>query len=150
MTRTASPGNASAGAHDRSDDSGFSLIEMVVSMVLLAVIAMAFLPLVTRTATAAARGATLVTATQLVSEQMEAVRQSAAPVCPPDRNGAVETTATDGRGVVLQVRTDRVDVRGSCAAGSSGLVRFTAWVTRSTEPTVAVTTASTLVSVGGP
>jgi type II secretory pathway pseudopilin PulG len=135
----------------RPDESGLSLVEVVVAMVMLGIVALAFLPLVARTASAAATGTTVVTATRLVSEQMDAARASAGTAtCPPDKNDTVVKTVTDPRQVQLQIRTDVVVIKGSCAAGATGLVRFDASVTRATDPGVDIASASTLISVGGP
>ncbi|WNB87379.1 prepilin-type N-terminal cleavage/methylation domain-containing protein [Cellulomonas sp. ATA003] len=124
-------------------EAGFSLVEVIVAMVLLGVIAMAFLPLVARSVAAARTGATVATASRMVADEMEAVRATA--TCPTDENNASPVrTVTDPRGVVLQARTDVV---GEC---SSGLVRFTVQVARATAPTEPLATATTLVSVGGP
>ena len=137
----------------RRDDDGLSLIEVVVAMVLLSLVALAFLPVIANAATAAARGATVATANRLVSDQLEMARTAGATACLDDLGGAevpVGSPVTDVRGVVLQVRTDVVLVEGSCTPGASALLRLTASVTRDDAPTVAVATASTLISIGGP
>jgi type II secretory pathway pseudopilin PulG len=135
---------------DRPDESGLGLVEVIVAMVLLAMFAMSFLPLLARSAGAAATGTTVVTAGRLVSDQMEQVRATGSVSCPADNDDAVIDTLTDPRGVVLQVRTDVVLIEGSCAGGQKALLRFEASVTRSTAPTVDVAAATTLIAVSAP
>lgn len=59
---------------NRLDDDGFGLVEIVVSMFILAVIAIAFLPLLIQGIKVAADNRTLATATQLIHDQIEQAR----------------------------------------------------------------------------
>lgn len=112
----------------RADEGGFSLIEMVVSMAVLAAVALAFLPLLARTTSAAATAGTLTTATELVSKQLERVRATPLSTCPaadPQPLGTpVGPPVKDGRGVELQT-WGKVD--GTCS--STGVVRYVVSVT---------------------
>lgn len=57
-----------------SDDAGFGLIEIMVSMFLLALLAAAFLPILVTALTTSVRNSTLATATRLVAGQLEELR----------------------------------------------------------------------------
>lgn len=56
-----------------ADSSGFGLIEIVVSMFLFALLAVAFLPLLIDALRATVRNATIATATQIMSEQLDTI-----------------------------------------------------------------------------
>ena len=56
------------------DEAGFGLVEIVVSMFILAIIAIAFLPLLIQGIKVAADNRTLATATQLIHDQIEQAR----------------------------------------------------------------------------
>lgn len=128
---------------DRSEnESGFGLIEIVVSMFILALLAIALLPLLVQGLKQAANGTTLATATQLVSEKMQ-LAQSKGPVCASVAAIAGTVDLTDPRGVVLRVTT----TTGSCT-GSPTTLNVTTSVAR-LDTGVTITTASTLVYVGG-
>lgn len=128
---------------DRSEnETGFGLIEIVVSMFILALLAIALLPLLVQGLKQAANGTTLATATQLVSEKMQ-LAQSKGPVCASVAAIAGTVDLTDPRGVVLRVTT----TTGSCT-GSPTTLNVTTSVAR-LDTGVTITTASTLVYVGG-
>ena len=59
---------------DQSLETGFGLIEIVVSMFLLGLLAIAFLPLLVTSMKATVGNSTIATATQLVDQQMEQAR----------------------------------------------------------------------------
>lgn len=56
------------------DDEGFGLVEIVVAMLVLAVIAISFLPLLIQGVRVAAQNRVLATATQIVHDELEQVR----------------------------------------------------------------------------
>lgn len=58
----------------RNDESGIGLIEIVVSMFLLALVAMAFLPFLINSFTVTRSNTTLATATQLLDRQFDELR----------------------------------------------------------------------------
>lgn len=96
----------------RADD-GFGLIEVVISMLVLAVLAIAFLPVLVAGIKQSAANATFATATQLVNEKLQAA-QGAGDSC---ANVAVMTgveTLTDEYGVTIQVTT----TVGTCPVGT--------------------------------
>ena len=132
-------------AHTERED-GFTLVEMVVSMVLLGILAAAFLPMVTQAMYSAASGSTVATATRLVSDQLETVRATPLTSCPTtstDPHGTVVATTQALAGVELQTRTR---YEGTCT--DPGIVRYVVWVTRAEAPTVPVATSTTIVMVG--
>lgn len=129
----------------RESEDGLGLIEIVVSMFLLALTALALLPLLIQGVQASAKNSTTASATQLVSQQVEQARQ-AATTCQSLRTFGLAAVAsvTDPRGVVLQpVRTV-----GTCPASYPGTVTFTASVT-SDGDTLATATTRILVTSAG-
>jgi len=117
MSRTASHRAQSPVARR---DEGFGLIEIVVSMFLLALIAIAVLPLLIQGVTTAARNATMATATQLVSAELEQARAAAAANCNAVRLFAATTTTpvTDARGTAYLVARSA----GSCPVAYPGTI----------------------------
>lgn len=59
-----------------SREDGFGLIEIVISMFLLGLLAISFLPLLVTSMKTTVRNSTIATATQLVSQQMEQARSA--------------------------------------------------------------------------
>ena len=108
-------------------DVGFGMVEVVVSMFLLAVIAMAILPVIVSSLKASEKNISLTTGTQLVSEQMDVAR-GLATTCAAVTSYANETVgllSTDPRGTVLQVHRQA----GTCPAFFPSVITFTTWVT---------------------
>lgn len=90
-----------------TDESGFGIVEIVVSMFLLALLAVAFLPLLITGMKSTVRNSTIATASQLLDQHIGAVR-GLAPTC--DAISAFDDmpvpSTTDARGSVFQpVRT---------------------------------------------
>ena len=140
-----------------SDDDGFGLIEVVVSMFILAMLSLAFLPMLVTAMKASVTNASVATASQLTASQLELVRQT-----PPETRTcaslrAISTasvsnplTATDARGKVLSVTgrlvsSSTTDSNG-CPIGGAGLVTYVATVT-SGVPALTIATATTLLYV---
>jgi type II secretory pathway pseudopilin PulG len=105
-------------------DSGIGIVEIVIAMFLLALLAVATLPLFVSTLTLTSGDSTVTTATQLVDEQLTLARSQTA-TC-----GALTTFAgtavaatTDGTGKALTT-TRSV----TCPASYPGTARFTATV----------------------
>lgn len=83
------------------EDRGIGLVEIVVAMFLLALLSIAFLPLLINSLQQAIRNATVATATQVLNEQLDALLateptcaavtafESAVPGPTPDRRGVV-------------------------------------------------------------
>lgn len=128
----------------RTDDEGFGLVEIVISMFLLALLAVAFLPLLINALQASVRNSTAATATQLVSEQLDAVsllgRTCAALTA---FEAASLPTTTDDRGSVYTAHRDAA----TCpASGYPAGVRVRVWVTVDSDPALQVE-AETIVIV---
>lgn len=133
-----------------SDDSGFGLIEIVVSMFMLALLAISFLPLLITALKASATNATLATGTQLVNQQLELAAATAisTPNCAAMKvyaaalPGAIGTL-TDRNGNVLQPHRQLKVIAGStdslgCPLTYPGTVSVRTWVTVSGQSKVVV------------
>lgn len=94
-------------------DGGFGLIEVVISMLLLAVLALAFLPVLVQGIRQSAANATLATATQLVNARLQAA-QGAGDLCANVAALAGTDDITDEYGVQIRVTT----TVGTCPAGT--------------------------------
>lgn len=128
-----------------NSDQGFGIIEVVVSIFLLALLAVSFMPLLVNTWKTTAMNTTIATATQIVNQQIEgarAVRSAAAtaPSCQDISNYLSVTLAPviDPRGVTLQPKWDTA----TCPSTYPGVVRARVSVTRagSTNPIAAAVT----------
>lgn len=128
-------------ADEFRDESGFGLIEIVVSMFVLAVLALAFLPLLVNGLKQSAANATLATATQLVNERLEQVRSGGA-TCSTVGTYAVDSTFQDAQGVDLTIST----TVGPCP-DATGTVLVSTVATRADTGQVLVE-ASTRVFLG--
>jgi len=137
-----------------TDDDGFGLIEAVVSMLIIAALAVAFLPLLITGLKQSAANSTLAFATQLVSERMS-VAHAAGPSCSAllaDVPGL--STPTDPRGVRVQVVTTIAGDGGfDCTEGGDGSYTVTA-IAQTVDDTGTVladlTSASTSVLILDP
>lgn len=90
------------GVHEH--ERGLSLIEVVISMVLLALLAMAFAPVLIASIRSSDANTTVATATQLVNERMQAA-QANGPSCSAVASLAGTATLTDPRGVTISIVT---------------------------------------------
>lgn len=122
--------NIRSRSHLASDEeSGFTIIEIVVSMFLLALLAMFFLPLLVQGMKTSVQNANLATASQLVSQQLDIARAL------PDNCDAVSSfddapvaVVSDSRGNYFQPYRQV----GACPvppAHYPAVVKVTAWVT---------------------
>lgn len=132
MSSTANPGNP--------DDDGFGLVEAVVSMLILATLAVAFLPLLVSGLKQSATNATSAFATQLVGERMSLAQATG--TCPALMTLAATAPHTDPRGIELEVETTVQD----CTAGRGTYsVSAVARVVTDGVPGDELASASTLV-----
>lgn len=123
----------------RADD-GFGLVEVIVSMVILAVIAIAFLPVLIQGMKQSVANATLATATQLVNEKLQ-LAQASGPTCTNVTLVAGEEDFVDDHGVTIHVTT----TVGTCPV-AVGTIEVAVTATRAgTSDVLAV--AKTLVFV---
>lgn len=89
------------GAENR--DAGFGLVEIVVSMSLLALLAVAFLPLLIESLRVSVTNSKVATANQILSEQLDAIALVDRTCAAFDAfESAVIPTVTDERGTVYQ------------------------------------------------
>jgi type II secretory pathway pseudopilin PulG len=129
------------------EESGFGMIEIVISMFLLALLAIAFLPLLVQGVRQSAVNSSLAAATQLVNNEMELARS---------RTTCSSLTATtfsvvDSRGLTLQLSRT---VGGTCPAATVPpaaptypmTVPVTVTVTR-TDTGAVLSSATTLIFV---
>jgi prepilin-type N-terminal cleavage/methylation domain-containing protein len=122
-------------------DSGFGLIEIIVSMFLLALLAAAFLPVLMTALTTSVRNSTIATANQLVGQQLDELRLLASNCVDVSAfDDAVIASTTDERGTVYQPFREVA----ACPAVYPGTVEVRAWVTEN-GATDALTDATTLV-----
>jgi type II secretory pathway pseudopilin PulG len=141
MTTTSTERRSDHAPTDPSSDAGLGLVEIVVSMLMLAILAIAFLPLLVEGLKLSARNTTLATATQLVSERMQ-LAQAAGPECTDVAALGGVLTFTDPRGVELEVTT----TTGLCEP-TTRLLSVSAAVVR-LDTVETITSSSTLVYVG--
>jgi Tfp pilus assembly protein PilV len=123
----------------RDDESGLGLVEIVVSMLMLAALAIAFLPMLVQGLKTSAATATLATATQLVNQKMEAA--GATTTCSAATALAGVSSLVDPRGVTIQVTT----VVGACPPGT-GTIRVASTAVR-TDTGATLATGATLVFI---
>lgn len=124
-------------------EAGFGMIEIVVSMFLLALLAISFLPLLITALKTTVQTSSVATSSQLVSRQLDAVR-ALAPNCTSISafdDTAVATT-TSPRGTVYQPHRQVL----ACPTSYPGVVNVRAWVTEVGKVKV-LSEATTLVYV---
>jgi type II secretory pathway pseudopilin PulG len=133
-------------AYPPADDSGFGMIEIVVSMFLVALMAMAMLPTLISSTRLTATNIMVTRATQVVGTQFDLARKQAelAPTCAAVRSlGTVAPiSVVDPTGAPLRY-TRTV---GSCPATYPGTVSFSVTVAL-TSSGRAISTAKTLIAV---
>lgn len=126
-----------------SGESGFSLVEIVVSMFLIGVLAISVLPVFIQALTASATNITIATATQMVNDQMDLARASVKNCAELTTFvGAVPPPVTDSQKVVL--RASRTS--STCSDAQLDAAALTITVTRS-DTNAEVAEATTLLSV---
>ena len=126
-----------------SDESGMGLVEIVVSMFILAILAMAFLPILIQGMRSSVANATQATAGQLASEQMDQARALPA-ICQGivAFGAAVLEPTTNSRGTVFQPHREV----GACPTSYPGVVSVRVWITEGAD-TTALAEAKTLIYV---
>jgi type II secretory pathway pseudopilin PulG len=118
--------------------AGFGMIEIVVSLFLLSLLTMGFVPLLINSQTTAGTNTTIATATQIVNQQLEGARSvrsstSTPPSCLDVTKYLQSTLApvVDPRGVTLQPQWSPT----TCPSAYPGVVRVAVSVSRSGNPT---------------
>jgi len=142
------------------DDAGFGLIEIVVSMFLLAIIAIAFIPVLIQSLRTTARNAVIAAATQVVSSNIEDAR-SRGPLCSNVADFANDPsldsmTIPAGHGVSLRVfrsprdEPEHRDDTMTCPSDPGAYptaISFTVTVTSTTDTNTVLAKATTLIFV---
>lgn len=123
----------------RAED-GFGIVEVVVSMLVLAILAIAFLPVLISGIRQSASNATVATATQLVNEKLQ-LAQASSPTCTNISVLAGEEDFLDDYGVTITVTT----TVAACPAGTGTVEVGVTAVRADTAATLAA--AETLVFV---
>ncbi len=122
-----------------SSESGIGLIEIIISMFLLALLATAFLPILVQGLNTSVRTTRIATASQLAGQQFDKLRELGS-TCSEARafGDAVQPTTTDERGTVYQPNR----FVAACPSTYPGVVSVRVWVTRSgdTQPLADATT----------
>ena len=114
--------------HAPDTDAGIGLIEIIISMFLLALLATAFLPILVQGLNTSVRTTTIATATQLASEQLDKLRELGTTCSEVSVfDDAVPAAVTDERGTVYQPRR----LVAACPATYPGVVSVRVWVTKS-------------------
>lgn len=134
----------------RRDDAGFSLVEVMVSMTLLAIILMALAPILINVTRVTARNATVAAATQIVNERIEEARASAGSCTTflAYVNAPGPMTASDGRGNDFTITHTPAPGGGAVCTASTPLQNFSVRVTlTSTGETLGE--AATIIAVPG-
>jgi prepilin-type N-terminal cleavage/methylation domain-containing protein len=145
-----SPRSTHARQHRRHTDDGFSIVELVIAMFLVAILAMAVLPLLVQGTRASASNTSLVAATTFAGERLAFFRDQ----FPSD---TLTTTCT---AVQAHRATGIPDPAGSglsadilvseCPADLPGTVTVTARVYEGADPTAVLATVPTRIVVSSP
>jgi type II secretory pathway pseudopilin PulG len=133
-----------APSGSRGHDSGFGVIEIIVSMFLLGIIAVALIPILVQGLRLSVSNTTLAAATQLANRQIEQVRGISA--C---SEVVAATTTSTVQGVVLQARRTIGTTCPSSTTSYPITVKVSVNVTR-TDTNAMLASANTLVFVTGP
>lgn len=133
----------------RASEDGFGVVEVVISMFLLSLLSISFIPLLVNSIKSTGKNTTIATATQIVNQEIEGARAvrsptSTTPSCLDVTNFLSVTIAsvTDPRGVTLLPKWDAT----TCPSSYPGVVRARVSVTRSGSTDV-VAQAVTLIYV---
>ena len=131
------------------DEEGFGIVEILVSMFLLALLAIAFLPLLITSLTTGVRNTTIATATQLVEQELELARNEEKTCSAATTFGAAVTPiSTDARGVSYKP-TRLVDPCSTLLTAYPTTVKITVTVSM-IGSSVAPISATTLLYLGKP
>lgn len=133
----------------RLDEGGLGIIEIVISLFLLALLAMSFVPILLNAWKVTAKNTTIATATQLVNQNLEGARSvrsatAGSPSC-YDLTQYLKITpspVTDPRGVILNTQWDAT----TCPSSYPGVVRVGISVSQS-GATTPLASAVTLIFV---
>ncbi len=99
-------------------DAGIGLIEIVISMFLISLLAIAFIPVIVSALRASELNSTSATATRLVSQAIDDARSRGAADCAAAQLLNATTQEVDAQGVTITVTTT-VPTVANCTAGSA-------------------------------
>ena len=144
-------------ANIAGDERGIGIMEIVVSMFLIALLVLSFIPVLINSNRLSARNTTMATATQIVNAQIETVRGFAAQQATTPGCGAVTAKAQESAGspvpnAVPNPRGGSLSaawVLITCPSGYPGTMRLSVTVTQSGE-TTPTASADTLIWVSTP
>lgn len=141
MVHSALPGDVKTTSTSR--DEGISLVEVVIAMMLLAILAISFLPVLIQGLQTAAVNSTRATANQLVNLQLETARSQGGDCSLiTDLEFAAVSPVIDKRNVTLLTTRDA----GLCPGVYPGTLSFTVTVTRQ-DTGAELASATTLIYV---
>ncbi len=109
----------------RESDEGLGLIEIVISMFLIALLAIAFVPVIISGVRASALNSTAATATRLVAQAVDEARTAAPANCAAAQLLNATNTQIDAQGTTIRVTTS-VPAVGVCVDGSAMTVTVVA------------------------
>lgn len=120
MTQSFAGWRRSLGPNDgrAPRDSGIGLIEIIISMFLISLLAIAFVPVIISAIRASELNSTSATATRLVSQAIDDARSSGATDCAAAQLLNTSTQEVDAQGVTISVTTS-VPTVANCAAGTA-------------------------------
>jgi len=110
---------------DTSTDAGIGLIEIIISMFLISLLAIAFIPVIVSALRASELNSTAATATRLVSQAVDDARSRGAADCAAAQLLNAVTEEVDAQGVTIRVTTTVPPV-GTCVDGSAMTVTVVA------------------------
>lgn len=105
-------------ARPKLSDAGIGLIEIVISMFLISLLAIAFIPVIVSALRASELNSTSATATRLVSQAIDDARSRGAADCAAAQLLNATTQEVDAQGVTITVTTT-VPTAANCVAGSA-------------------------------
>ena len=131
---------------DGKAELGLGLIEIVVSMFLIALIAIAFVPVLVSAIRSSEANSTTATAVRAVAEGVDQIRAAEPLTCGQLVTRGLVETLTDAQGETIQVTTT-VPTAGDCDVAEAQLVRVEARVIGGSGDPIA--SARVLVAVSG-
>lgn len=145
MERNRSRRDDARAARDLDADSGIGLIEIIISMFLISLLAIAFIPVIVSALRASELNSTAATATRLVSQAVDDARSRGAADCAAAQLLNAVTEEVDAQGVTIRVTTT-VPAVGTCVDGSAMAVTVIAVDAADNSPLADARTQILLVS----
>lgn len=118
IERNRSRRDVARSAHRPEADCGIGLIEIIISMFLISLLAIAFIPVIVSALRASELNSTAATATRLVSQAVDEARSRGAADCAAAQLLNAVTDEVDAQGVAIRVTTTVPPV-GTCVDSSA-------------------------------